>query len=116
MKKVASVDEYLESVPKEMRTALNKLRRTIKAAAPDAEEVISYRHARVPAERNPGVLCRVQRPLQLLPRKRYGPPSVRHRNEAVRSGKRNTSLQTRQASASRPSYANRESACGRERH
>ena len=42
MKKATSVDEYLESVPKEMRTALDKLRKTIKAAAPDAEEVISY--------------------------------------------------------------------------
>ncbi len=53
MKKVASVDEYLESVPKEMRTALDKLRRTIKAAAPDAEEVISYS---MPAFRQNGIL------------------------------------------------------------
>ncbi len=37
-----NVDEYLSRVPKEMRTTLEKLRRTIKAAAPMASEVISY--------------------------------------------------------------------------
>jgi len=37
------VEEYLAAVPPEMRAALEKLRRTIRAAAPDAEEVISYR-------------------------------------------------------------------------
>jgi uncharacterized protein YdhG (YjbR/CyaY superfamily) len=36
------VDEYLASVPKEARTTLEKLRQTIKAAAPMASEVISY--------------------------------------------------------------------------
>lgn len=53
MKKVASVEEYLESVPKDMRAALDKLRKTIKAAAPDAEEVISYQ---MPAFRQNGTL------------------------------------------------------------
>ena len=38
-----SVDEYLRSLPKPVRTALQELRRTIKAAAPKAEEMISYR-------------------------------------------------------------------------
>jgi uncharacterized protein YdhG (YjbR/CyaY superfamily) len=36
------VDEYLSRVPKDARTTLEKLRRTIKAAAPMASEVISY--------------------------------------------------------------------------
>src|ERR1700730_1162026 len=36
------VDEYLAGVPKEARATLEKLRRTIKAAAPMAAEVISY--------------------------------------------------------------------------
>lgn len=36
------IDEYLASVPLDMRAALEKLRRAIKAAAPDATEVISY--------------------------------------------------------------------------
>ena len=36
------VDEYLAGVPKEARTTLEKLRKTIKAAAPMASEVISY--------------------------------------------------------------------------
>lgn len=51
MKKVVStqkrvpakdVDAYLASVPKELRTVLENLRKAIKAAAPKAEEVISY--------------------------------------------------------------------------
>jgi uncharacterized protein YdhG (YjbR/CyaY superfamily) len=37
-----TVDEYLAGVPKEARATLGKLRRTIKAAAPMASEVISY--------------------------------------------------------------------------
>ena len=37
-----NVDEYLAAVPKEARTTLAKLRKTIKAAAPMASEVISY--------------------------------------------------------------------------
>ena len=36
------VDEYLAGVPKEARATLEKLRQTIKAAAPMAAEVISY--------------------------------------------------------------------------
>jgi uncharacterized protein YdhG (YjbR/CyaY superfamily) len=36
------VDEYLAGVPKEARATLEKLRKTIKAAAPKASEVISY--------------------------------------------------------------------------
>ena len=37
-----SVDEYLAGVPKEARAVLEKLRRTIRAAAPMASEGISY--------------------------------------------------------------------------
>jgi uncharacterized protein YdhG (YjbR/CyaY superfamily) len=36
------VDEFLAGVPKEARATLEKLRKTIKAAAPMASEVISY--------------------------------------------------------------------------
>ena len=36
------VDDYLAGVPKEARATLDKLRKTIKAAAPRATEVISY--------------------------------------------------------------------------
>lgn len=45
MKKTAvnkSVDEYLRALPVAERTTLEKLRQTIKAAAPKAEETISY--------------------------------------------------------------------------
>jgi len=38
-----TVDEYLASVPEPARSALAKLRRAIAAAAPGAEERISYR-------------------------------------------------------------------------
>jgi uncharacterized protein YdhG (YjbR/CyaY superfamily) len=37
-----NVDEYLAGVPKEARASLEKLRKTIKAAAPRATEIISY--------------------------------------------------------------------------
>ena len=37
-----NVDDYLARVPQEARTTLEKLRQTIKAAAPKAVEVISY--------------------------------------------------------------------------
>jgi uncharacterized protein YdhG (YjbR/CyaY superfamily) len=52
MKKAASfqkrapakdVDSYLASAPKELRAVLDDLRAAIKAAAPKAEELISYR-------------------------------------------------------------------------
>jgi len=49
----AKVDRYLAGVPPEMRAALQQLRRTIRSAAPDAEEVISYR---IPAFRRNGIL------------------------------------------------------------
>jgi len=48
-----SVDAYLAKVPPEYRTALQKLRRTVQAAAPQAEEVISYQ---MPAFRHHGPL------------------------------------------------------------
>jgi uncharacterized protein YdhG (YjbR/CyaY superfamily) len=37
-----NVDEYLAGLPKEVRATLEKLRKSIKAAAPKASEVISY--------------------------------------------------------------------------
>jgi uncharacterized protein YdhG (YjbR/CyaY superfamily) len=42
MKKFASVSAYLRAVPRAPRAALQKVRKTIKAAAPEATEVISY--------------------------------------------------------------------------
>jgi len=42
MKKFASVAAYLRAVPPAPRAALQELRKTIKAAAPKATEVISY--------------------------------------------------------------------------
>ena len=42
MKKASSVDDYLKRLPRSARAALERLRKTIKAAAPEATEVISY--------------------------------------------------------------------------
>jgi uncharacterized protein YdhG (YjbR/CyaY superfamily) len=47
------VDAYLARVPEPARTALQKLRRTIRAAAPKATETISYR---IPTLRHLGML------------------------------------------------------------
>jgi len=38
----ANVDEYLGTLPQDRRVVMEALRRTIKAAAPDATELISY--------------------------------------------------------------------------
>jgi uncharacterized protein YdhG (YjbR/CyaY superfamily) len=48
-----TVDEYLEPFPPGVRNALEKLRQTIKAAAPKSEELISYM---MPAYKQNGVL------------------------------------------------------------
>ena len=40
--KGATHDDYLAALPADQRTALEKLRRTIRAAAPKAEECMSY--------------------------------------------------------------------------
>jgi uncharacterized protein YdhG (YjbR/CyaY superfamily) len=37
-----SVDDYLAALPEESRAAMERLRKTIKAAAPEATETISY--------------------------------------------------------------------------
>jgi len=47
----SSVEDYLAAFPHERRAALEELRQTIKAAAPDATETIAYQ---MPAFRNGG--------------------------------------------------------------
>ena len=51
--KPKTIDEYLAGVSDEQRAALEKLRKTIRAAAPKAEECISYQ---LPAFRLNGLL------------------------------------------------------------
>jgi uncharacterized protein YdhG (YjbR/CyaY superfamily) len=51
--KPKTIDEYLATLSDDKRTALEKLRKTIKAAAPQAEECISYQ---MPAFRQNGML------------------------------------------------------------
>jgi uncharacterized protein YdhG (YjbR/CyaY superfamily) len=48
-----SIDEYVAASPSEVRAILTRIRKTIRAAAPDAEELISYR---MPAFRLHGIL------------------------------------------------------------
>lgn len=48
-----TVDEYLAAAPEDARAALAKLRKTIRAAAPKATEVISYQ---IPAYKHHGLL------------------------------------------------------------
>lgn len=50
---MTDVDDYLARMPSEARGALQRLRETISAAAPEATEVISYG---VPAFRHHGML------------------------------------------------------------
>ena len=40
--KINSIDEYIETFPKEVQTILQQVRSTMRAAAPEAEEKISY--------------------------------------------------------------------------
>ncbi len=49
-----AVEAYLAKVPPEMRAALERLRETIRKAAPSAQEIISYQ---MPAFRLQGNLC-----------------------------------------------------------
>jgi uncharacterized protein YdhG (YjbR/CyaY superfamily) len=51
--KARTIDEYLAGLGDDQRAALQKLRKTIRAAAPQAEECISYQ---LPAFRLKGVL------------------------------------------------------------
>lgn len=51
--KIETVDDYLLTVDEQKRAALEKLRKTIKAAAPKAEECISYQ---IPAFKHNGML------------------------------------------------------------
>lgn len=48
-----SIDEYIAAAPSAVRPILQQIRRTISAAAPEAEELISYR---MPAFRLHGIL------------------------------------------------------------
>ena len=41
-KNIATVNDYISSFPKDIQGKLNKLRKCIKDAAPDAEEKLSY--------------------------------------------------------------------------
>lgn len=53
MRKSVEVDRYIAAFPNNVRSLLNKIRKTIRAAAPQAEEVISYR---IPAYKLHGML------------------------------------------------------------
>ncbi len=48
-----NIDEYIAQFPQEIQSILEKVRSTVRAAAPDASEVISYH---MPAFRQHGIL------------------------------------------------------------
>jgi uncharacterized protein YdhG (YjbR/CyaY superfamily) len=48
-----TIDEYIASFPADVQAILRKIRQTVRAAAPNAREIISYR---MPALRQHGVL------------------------------------------------------------
>src|SRR5207244_11524679 len=41
-KQFETIDEYIKTFPKNVQTVLEKMRQTVKRAAPEAEETISY--------------------------------------------------------------------------
>ena len=49
----ASIDEYIQAFPPEIQSILQSIRTTIRKAAPEAEEIISYR---MPAFKQNGIL------------------------------------------------------------
>ena len=53
MAKPKDIDDYISRFPKSVQTILRRLRETIRAAAPEAKEVISYQ---MPALRQHGIL------------------------------------------------------------
>lgn len=53
MKKINEIDKYIAGFPKETQTYLTQMRKTILKAAPDAEEIISYK---MPAYKFHGML------------------------------------------------------------
>lgn len=42
-KSPATIDDYIQGCPRDVRTILKRIRRIVRAAAPEAVEVISYR-------------------------------------------------------------------------
>ena len=70
---MSAVDDHLAEVPPDQRAALEHLRATIRAAAPDATEAISYGMPAFKQDgRRPRRLRRVQGALQPLPDERGG--------------------------------------------
>jgi len=53
MKQYQTIDEYIEAFPADVQKILQQLRETVRRAAPEAEEVISYQ---MPAFRLNGIL------------------------------------------------------------
>jgi uncharacterized protein YdhG (YjbR/CyaY superfamily) len=48
-----NIDEYIEGFPPKVQVILDRIRQTVRKAAPEAEEIISYR---MPAFRQNGIL------------------------------------------------------------
>ena len=56
-----SIDEYIANFPKDVQAVLEKLRATIKKAAPNAEETINYQIPTFTLKGEFGAFCRIQK-------------------------------------------------------
>ena len=108
------VDEYLAGVPNEARATLAKLRKTIKAAAPMASEVISYQ---MPMYKHHGMVvgfAAFKDHLQYFPRfGRYG--RVQGGTQALRHVERHYPFPGKQAASRSAREEARQGANRRER-
>jgi hypothetical protein len=94
-----SVEEYLAVLPKKSRASLEKLRKRIRAAAPEATETISYR---MPTFKDHGRFlvsyAAFKEHCSLFPSERDGHRGTRGGAEALLVGRGNDSLHRRQGS------------------
>lgn len=61
-----TIDEYITQAPPETKEVLQKIRETIKVAAPEATEKISYQMPTFLFGRKPGTLCCCEKSLRVL--------------------------------------------------
>ena len=62
----STVEEYLALQPESVRVILEQLRQVIKKAAPEAEELISYKMPAYKFHGNAGLVCCIQKPLRVI--------------------------------------------------
>lgn len=99
MKKIGGVEEYLAAIPDEAHATLEKVRRAIRAATPDAAERLVRDARLLPGEAAARVIRDLQGALQLLPHQRGGDAGVRERTPALRVRQGDDPVPDREAAA-----------------